>query len=528
MSTAPTSPDPHAWQESLDPDLVARLRRPLAQPGFVPMAVVRRIFGWVDALTGRLPLLADLERRRGQAGARDTDRLPIVHARWVADDAPEQTWPDNASPSPRVVEVASGTSVSLTVNAVLVSPSVPAEPSTKEPLASPASTVMRHEAPVATAALLEAKSSRPRESLPVTVEREPEETTSALADLRHVHRAVPVVEPDARPSASAALEQGQAVVGTTRNEARVDAPVGAHVVVETVAPVITERRAASRASIPEQASPVIAATRRVREGAPMIHDLARTPSEGEPIAPLARPTARHATRVVDGSAVSAEASELPSVPVAAPKVPIVRPRRVAQEPARATHAAAAFPAESGEGERTIPRIHPAVRVAERSVSAESPAEARAIPLVRARAPEPLIGRGARPSGFGPMPAPSADGEVVSTVYGAPPGTARKQPLPRVAPVEPAPDQATSRTLAHVSTRAEATAPAAAQSVAAEPPFVASPEPVAPPPRAARPQVIAEPPAARRKDEIDIDKLVDTVQRKLLRRLATERERRGMR
>src|SRR5215475_1606197 len=82
------------WQASIDPKLVARLARPLVQPGVIGMALVRRILAGVAALTERLPLLARFSRTRELAA---TTR--IVHAQWTH-PAPEEvaTTPPIARP----------------------------------------------------------------------------------------------------------------------------------------------------------------------------------------------------------------------------------------------------------------------------------------------------------------------------------------------------------------------------------------------------------------------------------------------
>lgn len=74
---------PERWRESVDPALLARLQRRAAQPGVVTLEIAQRIFAWVRWFAERLPLLDDLARRRG-SGERDVDRVPIVHARRVA------------------------------------------------------------------------------------------------------------------------------------------------------------------------------------------------------------------------------------------------------------------------------------------------------------------------------------------------------------------------------------------------------------------------------------------------------------
>lgn len=73
------------WQESLDPELYGRLTRALVQPGSVSMRTVRRIFGWLEELERRRGLSAEVLRRFSPTGQSRTDQVAIVHARWTGD-----------------------------------------------------------------------------------------------------------------------------------------------------------------------------------------------------------------------------------------------------------------------------------------------------------------------------------------------------------------------------------------------------------------------------------------------------------
>ncbi|MCW5803097.1 MAG: hypothetical protein KIT31_11990, partial [Deltaproteobacteria bacterium] len=79
-----------AWEDALDPALVARLAWPLRRPQ-VPspwprgLALVRRIFDGVDALLGKLPLLA---RFPGLERALAVPETPIVHPHAAGERAP--------------------------------------------------------------------------------------------------------------------------------------------------------------------------------------------------------------------------------------------------------------------------------------------------------------------------------------------------------------------------------------------------------------------------------------------------------
>jgi hypothetical protein len=81
------------WHESLEPALAARLTRPLLQPGSISMHVVQRILGWLEYLERRRALSADVLRRRSPTGALQTEQVPIVHAQWMGAAAPTAAAP---------------------------------------------------------------------------------------------------------------------------------------------------------------------------------------------------------------------------------------------------------------------------------------------------------------------------------------------------------------------------------------------------------------------------------------------------
>jgi hypothetical protein len=90
---------PPAWQTSLNPALVERLHR---DAGIIPRAIARRILGWAAYFSRRTGAFSELLRQRGHVGSLRTSDVPIVHAVWV--DEREKVWPVQA-PSSTVVVV---------------------------------------------------------------------------------------------------------------------------------------------------------------------------------------------------------------------------------------------------------------------------------------------------------------------------------------------------------------------------------------------------------------------------------------
>jgi hypothetical protein len=80
MSTEPTHLARSSLEEGLDPALVRRLTTPLVQPGVISASIARRIIGWVDYFSGRLPLLSELSKKQGKAAAGGREELPVVYA----------------------------------------------------------------------------------------------------------------------------------------------------------------------------------------------------------------------------------------------------------------------------------------------------------------------------------------------------------------------------------------------------------------------------------------------------------------
>jgi hypothetical protein len=69
------------WQDYLDRKLVNRLTRPLYRPGMMNMAMGRNIISRCDRFLNRLPLLSQQMQRWGNINFRSSDSVPIVYAR---------------------------------------------------------------------------------------------------------------------------------------------------------------------------------------------------------------------------------------------------------------------------------------------------------------------------------------------------------------------------------------------------------------------------------------------------------------
>lgn len=80
MSQRPHETAPSSLDEALDPELVARLIRPLVKPGVISPVIARRIMGVVNYFASRLPLMEEMLRKRSGGGALKHNDLPVVHA----------------------------------------------------------------------------------------------------------------------------------------------------------------------------------------------------------------------------------------------------------------------------------------------------------------------------------------------------------------------------------------------------------------------------------------------------------------
>jgi hypothetical protein len=76
------------WQEAIDPGLVRRLLRPCNEPGVISMRTVRRILGFLEYLEARIALFSRVAQRWANVGQREAPDHPIVYALWITDPTP--------------------------------------------------------------------------------------------------------------------------------------------------------------------------------------------------------------------------------------------------------------------------------------------------------------------------------------------------------------------------------------------------------------------------------------------------------
>ncbi len=72
------------WQDALNYDLVNRLTRPLRQPGMMKTAMSRRIINRCDRFLNRLPLLNQQMQRWGNTNTLSSEPVPIVYAQPIS------------------------------------------------------------------------------------------------------------------------------------------------------------------------------------------------------------------------------------------------------------------------------------------------------------------------------------------------------------------------------------------------------------------------------------------------------------
>ncbi|MBD2449055.1 hypothetical protein H6G76_18220 [Nostoc sp. FACHB-152] len=72
------------WQDALNHNLVNRLSRPLRQPGMMKMAMSQRIINRCDRFLNRLPLLNQQMQRWGNTNTLSSEPVPIVYAQPIS------------------------------------------------------------------------------------------------------------------------------------------------------------------------------------------------------------------------------------------------------------------------------------------------------------------------------------------------------------------------------------------------------------------------------------------------------------
>lgn len=300
-----------AWEAGIDRRLVARLARPLVQPGVIRMALARRILAGVAALTGRLPLLARFGRHRELAAT-----TPIVHAQWTR-PAPG----DVAAPQP------------------IARPIVPAVPGrTVERSPGPIAT----REPPATAVLVAAQEPRPAARVGDAVV--PQEPRSAAP--QSSRDLVPLADPTVRRS-----RVGAPLPARPQRAARVEGPPPPRPLVAQTARATARARAAAAAAL-LRVTPRATAVRPTRIGdaagpasLPVVAVRRMAPPPAAAIPPIVLPSAGPAMPL-DGRrrvpSVSARSGD--GVPARAGELLLVHPLPVAHPPPVAPAPIAALPA----------------------------------------------------------------------------------------------------------------------------------------------------------------------------------------
>jgi hypothetical protein len=360
----------HAWEASIDRQLVARLERPIVRPGVIDMALVRRILAGVTAMTARLSLLARFGGRRELAAT-----TPIVHARWTA-PAPVET--TAALPSTR--------------------PIVHAAPSRATDRSAPAS------APAST--VVSGLASGPASGSAPTAPRE--RPAHPIAPNHAITAAMTDARPEASPASSHELAGGADPVV---RRSRVGAPLPAR---PRIARPIGDQ-------VPEPARPLIAPSAPAAASSPGgTYGRSSEPPAGElrARAAIANPMARVRPRAAAAGppAMIANTAAPARTPVVAPATarqaplpipairPVIAPARRPERPPVEHLPVPVVPARSGDGARAraieLPLAHPAPA----ATPAAAPAAIAA--LSSAATPRPIAAPRLIPEAA-PPPAPPA-------------------------------------------------------------------------------------------------------------------------
>ena len=495
MSPRPDRP----WHESVDPALLDRLRRP---PGVIGGQVARRILGWAGYFAGRARPFVEMANRLGKTGALRTSDVPLVHAHWMH---PVITTEPAASPPPAL----------LVVRAAISAPSgssvAPAEPRPARPASvegARAGALPRASAP----------------SSPLQVQRLPQSASSDAPSARTVPRGAPL---DAG-AGGGSLPRATPLPGSLEPEApaaRRRGPVDAGVITYVALPA----RRVVRGDAPPP--PQAAASAKEPAGPPAKAE-PRSPAEGPTrdgrpsLARDARPSHLHepAPAVRAGAASYSSYPELPTVRE-------VRPAAAAPLRPAADTAALAVPAPRG-GALAVVRPAPPRQDTSDTAPAAPPAgllQGSVVPVVAARPPMGPIGSASVPpslprvaalssgppardvgAALPPSPLPHATSPAPGDVRRGAPQSASARPGraegPFPGPFGPAVGRSARRGLGDMAAPEEP--PAAALGARSTRGSSGGDRP-APPLRGA-----------------ELTALVETVERRILRNLAIERERRG--
>jgi hypothetical protein len=503
------------WLPSIDAALLERLLRPLTAPGIISRALVLRVLATTRHFSGRIWLGTHLARRLG-AGTLRVGEVPIVHGRWVVGEVREVRVERTTRTVERLVVQAA--------SAAAVSP----------PPGGPPARTAQSTGPTERPVVVITPGHDPHEAELRAASRSAPRAPGHEAELRAASRSAPAA---AAPTVEAAT--------AARREALVPRRVRSSVV---------EARWVAVSPAPETrgepvGSPSLAPAAAGKEDRKGAGD-ARDPEAPIVPAPSVRPSSasEDAPRVRRDDKGTAKGPETPIVLASlapsrsssmgedaprmrlddagtarGPALPVVL---ASPAPARGDDAVAA-PGSAGAAKPRSPE--PAVvRPARSAGSVDAPVEpagAPRRPVVRAAS----IDLDAPPGGLASAPATPERSAARPVVTAAPAGAAPTaagratagSPLPHARGPEPAP-QTPARSFDPPAGAARSSA-AAGESVA-RPRGEGRVAALAALPDAPRPE--ARPPAPSAVPDLDLDALVEQVQRKLLRRLAIERERRG--
>jgi len=440
----------------------ALVRRLHRRPGIVEGTIAQRIFAWVSYFSHRAEAFLDLLRQRGRVGSLRASEVPIVHARWM--DGPETT---------------------RSVHTTALGPAPSAE------------TGGRESAPVVVTVALQ-------------IARPPEdELRRSAPEDREIPRATPEVVPATRAVESAPRPID---IATPAIDIAIEVPA---VEPRGPTPPVTDPRI-----LPTGGAPDLQKTRPARArgagaaAAEVIHlPPARRVSRGR------HEDARASAGAPAGSPVSTIAAPAEKLSPSRPRGE-VRPRveattvRPAEHPVTVVRRSTSSPARTESSPSSV--IVPATRRVAAGTLGRDAERAR---VVLARAPAQLASSGA-----------------LSAPVAARPRAAFHPPRVGPAPIETARNPARApSTIVHASLPAPAEAPRGPAAPRGARPIIGSPmvEDTPPPlradeaPASAAPSPVQEDGPRRRppRRDLDVDALVEKVERRILKNLAVERERR---
>jgi len=114
------------WQDGINTQLLRRLIRPLAQPGTIEMSISQGIIERSDRFLNRLPLLSQQMQRWGNFNTESSESIPIVYAKPIARQSGERL----VSPKSTINNLS--TSAEMPLQAKMTSSETAPQPTTPE------------------------------------------------------------------------------------------------------------------------------------------------------------------------------------------------------------------------------------------------------------------------------------------------------------------------------------------------------------------------------------------------------------